>query len=177
MKSTAPSHTIDECIEALTVGPSSSLYGSVLHYLRTAQEERENLTAMISELHRMIGRGDHGNARDNHSCAVSGLIDILSASRENSLENAQLETELIKLKTELDRIHVIRIPIRPVPSKDDLIAVTIPGHPPRYYCVVETDSSAVMFALEHVRAMIARWEIQAGDGFTIRVELEKETNQ
>lgn len=67
------------------------------------EEENAKLTAMIAELHRMLGRGDHGNASDNHACAVSRLADVLIASRQNSEESAVLESAIDILMKRRDR--------------------------------------------------------------------------
>lgn len=104
---TAPAYDIEECVRVLdNINIGTPLRRSLLHHLRAAQaaaKENERLTGMVAELHRMIGRGDHGNAKDNHSCAVSGLVDILSASRENSAEACRFEEELEAARREADK--------------------------------------------------------------------------
>jgi hypothetical protein len=58
------------------------------------------------------------------------------------------------------------------------VAVGIPGDPRRYYyCEDEAESSAACIALAGVIRQIARWELPAGDGFTVKVVFVNEAGE
>jgi hypothetical protein len=50
--------------------------------------ERDTAHKWIADVHKMLGRGTHGSAKMDMDCAISGLADVLIASRENSAAEA-----------------------------------------------------------------------------------------
>jgi len=68
--------------------------------------------------------------------------------------------------------HVVSV-IAGWDEKKDLYVVGMPDEKPKFYDRNEGPSSAVIRALESVSRGIARWEIPADDGFTVRVVFKK----
>lgn len=72
--------------------------------VRVAVEtENEKLSTRAARIHRLIGRGTHNDPLTDFDCALTGLQDILQASRENAEENEKLK----KHEEELEEIRAI----------------------------------------------------------------------
>ena len=73
-------------------------------------------------------------------------------------------------------VHVVRVVVER--GARNIVTIGMPGDLRRYhYRSDEADSSAVCLALERVIRDIARWEVPAGDGFTVRVDFVNERGE
>ena len=66
-----------------------------------------------------------------------------------------------------------------VTAKDNngLVSVGLPGKPMRHYLSSEAPSSAVCLALEATIRSVARYEVESGDGFTLKVVFVNEAGE
>lgn len=75
-----------------------------LDRLRSALAEAEK---MVADLHAAVGRGDHGDVKTNHGCALSGITDLRIAIGESDQETTRLERELDAATTEVERMRPV----------------------------------------------------------------------